>query len=155
MLWVGPASYKVEILYLHHMKSHLCLAFLVLLSSCQTSTDEAEQKEQSTSFYVGTYTDKASEGIYKYALSEDGTLEFVGLVAKSQNPSFLARTKDQRYLVAVNEINQEGVGSIESYLVRGDSLKFINRSSSGGAHPCFVSINEQGYVLCANYTGEM
>ena len=69
------------------------------------------------------------------------------LAAISENPSFLAMSADKKYLVAANEINNDGVGTIESFLIRGDSLEFINRSSSGGAHPCFVAVNEAGYVL--------
>ena len=105
-------------------------------------------------FYVGTYTKGDSKGIYKYSLKNDGTLQFQGLVAKSNNPSFLAKTSDNKYLIAVNEINSEnGLGTVESFLIQKDSLQFINRTSSGGAHPCFLAINKDGFVLVANYTG--
>ncbi|MCF8301898.1 MAG: lactonase family protein [Bacteroidales bacterium] len=111
------------------------------------------QKNNTYSFYVGTYTDKESQGIYEYLLKEDGTIKRIGLSALSENPSFLAMTPDKKFLLAVNETNQKGSGAVESFLVKGDSLSFISRSSSGGAHPCFVTINEQGFVLAANYTG--
>lgn len=106
------------------------------------------------SFYVGTYTKGNSQGIYKYTLKNDGSLKYIGLAAKSDNPSFLAKTSDNKYLIAVNEINSKnGLGTVESFLIQGDSLHFINRTSSGGAHPCFVTINKNGFVLVANYTG--
>ena len=41
-------------------------------------------------FFVGTYTQGESKGIYKFILQGDGTLKKVGLVAESENPSFLA-----------------------------------------------------------------
>ncbi|MCF6268895.1 MAG: lactonase family protein [Melioribacteraceae bacterium] len=111
-----------------------------------------EEKDVYT-FFVGTYTDSGSKGIYKYLLKSDGSLKQIGLAAKSENPSFLTMSADKKFLIAINEINNDGVGTVESFSIKNDSLKFISRSSSGGAHPCFVTINEDGYILTANYTG--
>lgn len=135
------------------MKVVLAIMTLLLLASCQPKSDMKEPENDAYSFFVGTYTDGASQGIYKYELQKDGSLERIGLAAFSDNPSFLAMSADRRFLVAVNEINQDGSGNIESFLIEGDSLKQISRSSSGGAHPCFVSVNKSGFVLTANYTG--
>jgi 6-phosphogluconolactonase len=105
-------------------------------------------------FYIGTYTGGNSQGIYQYILQEDGRVEPSGLAARSDNPSFLARSKDGKYLVAVSEIkNESGTGTVESYRVARDTLLLRNRSSSGGAHPCHVSVNDSGYVLVSNYSG--
>lgn len=105
-------------------------------------------------FFVGTYTNGGSEGIYKYLLQADGTFERIGLVAQSVNPSFLAMSWDKRFLLAVNEVsNEEKTGTIESFSINGDKLKFISRRITGGAHPCFVAVNKEGYVLAANYNG--
>ena len=104
-------------------------------------------------FYVGTYTNSDSEGIYKYVLRKDGTLKNLGLVAKSNNPSFLAKSADKKFLVAVSEVsNADGIGFLKSYAITEDSLQFISKKSSGGKHPCFVSINKMGYVVTANYS---
>lgn len=111
--------------------------------------DKIEINKQGTEFYVGTYTDQNSEGIYKYSLLDNGKIELIGLAAKSENPSFITKSADNRYLIAVNE-NKEG--TVESYKINDDSLKFINKSSSGGAHPCFVTANSAGYILAANYS---
>lgn len=106
------------------------------------------------SFYVGTYTDKESEGIYKYILDKNGCLKSLGLAAMSENPSFLAMSDDRKYLIAVNEISNDAkVGTIESFSVANDKLSFMSKSTTGGAHPCFVNINSDGYVLTANYSG--
>ncbi|WP_239540708.1 lactonase family protein [Spongiivirga citrea] len=107
-----------------------------------------------SSFFLGTYTDTDSKGIYRYTLNEDGSFVNNGLIAESNNPSFLAYSADKKYLLAVNEISDENkMGTVESYAVKDDSLEFISRSSSGGAHPCFVTLSENGDVLAANYTG--
>lgn len=124
----------------------LLLAFIV---------PEKEKVHSTTDFpfYVGTYTNSESEGIYKYVLRKDGTLKSLGLVAKSDNPSFLAKSADKKFLVAVSEIsNTDGIGFLKSYSIAGDSLQFISKKSSGGKHPCFVTINKMGYVVTANYS---
>ncbi len=135
------------------MKLYIALISIFILSGCQTNEKKTMEENITYSFYLGTYTDTTSQGIYKYLLHNDGTLEQVGLATVSDNPSFLAMSVDKKFLIAVNEINIDGVGTVESFLINEDSLEFISRSSSGGAHPCFVAVNESGYVLAANYTG--
>lgn len=131
------------------------LPFLMLFAfwSCnkqETKKAEVEQKGKGTAFYVGTYTNKDSKGIYKYKLLENGKVESIGLVAQTESPSFLTKSVDNKYLLAVSESEK---GTVESYKIGKDSLEFINRSKSGGAHPCFVTVNDAGQVLVANYSG--
>lgn len=102
-----------------------------------------------TMFYVGTYTNNKSEGIYKYSLLSNGNIKFIGLAAKSENPSFLTKSLDNKFLLAVNE---NKIGTVESYKIHIDSLEFVSRASSGGEHPCFVAINNERYVVTANYS---
>jgi len=136
------------------MKLYIVVLTICLLTGCQTINEKTVGEGTSFQFYVGTSLRNEKDGIYKYLLKKDGRLEKIGLAAKSNNPSFLALSADRKYLVAVNEIsNEDGEGTVESYLITEDSLAFISRSSSGGAHPCFVSVNDEGYVLTANYTG--
>lgn len=119
--------------------------------SCSEKEDQNTVEMEPTTtqyFYVGTYTNGDSEGIYKYKMNADGVLEQVGLVARADNPSFLAH--NGAFLLSVNE-NEEG--TIQSYKIGTDSLELINTTSTGGAHPCFVTMNEEGNVLVANYTG--
>lgn len=103
-------------------------------------------------FYVGTYTNKESKGIYKYTLSATGKLKEIGLMAKTRNPSFLALSPDKKYLLAVNEVAEDNTGFVSSYAIQSDSLIFINRSVSGGTNPCFITVTKNGQVLTANYT---
>ncbi len=129
----------------------LLLALLPLFLQCG-------QKETKTpsmnTFYVGTYTQQESQGIYEYILHENGQLEQKGLVAKSDNPSFLAKSADGNYLLAVNEVNtKDSIGFVESFRIQKDSLILIDKESSGGAHPCHINLNTSGQVLTANYTG--
>ncbi len=147
----GATGIKVEF---HAYKTLILIVGLLLgglLIYAFTSKHIAENQDYS--FFVGTYTDSTSQGIYKFSLQKDGTLKRIGLAAKCIDPSFLAYSADRKFLVAVNEINKNGAGTVESYQIQDDSLQFISRSSSGGAHPCFVAVNKAGFVLTANYTG--
>ena len=110
-------------------------------------------------FFVGTYTDAGSEGIYSFSLDPaTGKLADHGLAAKTNNPSFLALTSNGKFLLAVHETKDENGsnnGFIESFAVKKDDnhITSIGKVKSGGAHPCYVSVNQDGYVLAANYTG--
>ena len=136
------------------MKLFLLICPLIMLSSCFANNQKNQGSESSGVFYVGTYTRGESQGIYKYMLHDDGTLDSISLAAKAANPSFLALSHDRRFLVSVSEVSsKQELGSLISFAIEGDSLALINQTSSGGAHPCFVAVNEEGYVLAANYTG--
>ena len=136
------------------IKAILLLSILTGYSGCKEVQKESEAESISVKFYVGTYTDGESEGIYLYALSEDGKLAKMGLMAKANNPSFLAYDNSRQYLLAVNEVsNEEGVGYVSSYKVEDDQLMMINQRSSGGAHPCHINVNEENQIIVANYTG--
>jgi 6-phosphogluconolactonase len=109
--------------------------------------------------YVGTYTeDTASKGIYLVAMqSRTGALREVGLVNAGPNPSFLAMDPNGRTLYAVNEVGQRnqvhGGGVTALSIASGNGqLTRLNEQSSGGAGPCFVSVDRSGRaVLVANY----
>jgi 6-phosphogluconolactonase len=110
--------------------------------------------------YVGTYTDKASKGIYAYRFdAAKGQLTPLGLAAESVSPSFLVVGPSQQFLYAVNDIPQyEGrsSGGVSAFAIdRGTGkLRLLNEVPSGGAGPCFLTVDKTGkYVLVANYEG--
>lgn len=131
---------------------YLYLTLLIFLFSC---TNETTKKEKSSAtFYVGTYTNGESKGIYKYELSEEGQMKSLGLMAKAENPSYLAKSVTGEFLVVVNEVSDENQeGSVQSYQILEDSLILIDQKSSKGAHPCHISINTDNYIAVSNYTG--
>ena len=109
-------------------------------------------------FYVGTYTDSGSEGIYRFGLdTQSGKLHSNGLAVLSENPSYLAMSKDGKNLLAVRETKDESnqsQGYIELFKIDDTgNLTSVNKVTSGGAHPCHVAVNEDGLVLASNYTG--
>jgi 6-phosphogluconolactonase len=108
--------------------------------------------------YVGTYTVRASDGIYAFRFDvHTGRLAPLGLAAKTANPTFLAIDSTERFLYAVNELsNYEGQksGAVSAFSMdrRAGKLKFLNEVSSRGAGPCHISLDKTGkYVLIANY----
>ena len=107
--------------------------------------------------YFGTDTDKGvAKGIYRATFNaKTGELTQMGLVAETEQPSFLAIGPDsaRRMLYAVGEATQ---GTVSSYAIEpqtGD-LRRTGRVSSGTAGPCYLSVDATGHAaFSANYAG--
>lgn len=135
------------------MKTYFFVQIIIafLFTACNNTKTTNMQSAVNYPFYVGTYTKGNSEGVYKYVLNADGSIDSVGLAAKVANPSFVALSKDGLYLLAIDEVSIADSGIIASFKIEADSLVLINRSLTGGVHPCHISINKSGYVLTSNY----
>jgi 6-phosphogluconolactonase len=139
-------------------KKPIQLILIGLLIFQLTGCDMLYRKKKSEGaempFYIGTYTNGESKGIYQASLLRDGTFGPVKLAAEANNPSYLAFDAANKILIAGNEIKHEdGMGMITTWMQAGDTLNKIDMASSGGAHPCFVAVNERGYILAGNYSG--
>lgn len=109
--------------------------------------------------YVGTYTMGSSEGIYICDFDgKTGNLTIKHTV-KAENPSFLAIDRNHQFLYAVNETNHfcgKPGGGVSAYSIQRDSgnIVLLNQSSTIGAGPCYVEIDQGGkYLLITNYQG--
>lgn len=142
--------YDYQFLKFVSLRYFKIIIFFIALVSCKTSNINETKVYP---FYVGTYTNGESEGVYKYQLDNKGNISKIGLVAKMNNPSFLAKTKDNKTLLAVEEVDEDGTGFVHSFKMEKDTLLFKSKSQTGGAHPCFVTVNDENQVLVANYTG--
>lgn len=113
---------------------------------------------QEVPLFVGTYTGTGSKGIYTFLFNtRSGKARLVshtdsGSVA---NPSYLAFAPDHQHLYAVNETGGTDPGSVSTFSVDPDgTLLFLDRTPSGGDHPCYVSASKDGkWVLAGNYSG--
>lgn len=107
-----------------------------------------------TLVYFGTYTDTKSRGIYVSTLdTASGRLSSPELAVETVNPSFLAIHPNGRFLYAVNETDAGAVSAFAIDPVSG-RLTFLNRTSSMGDGPCYLSCDRRGgNVLVANYKG--
>ena len=113
--------------------------------------------------YVGTYTGAVGagsngEGIYVFAMNETtGELTDRRLVAKTPDPSWIAIHPLKKYLYAVNEVSDYNgnSGSVSAFAIAADGdLTALNVVSSGGAGPCYLSIDAAGkFAYVANYAG--
>jgi len=125
----------------------LPIVLTMLLPGSASAADEM-------SFYVGTYTDKGSKGIYSYRLNlETGAVTGGDLAAEAKSPSFLAVHPEKKFLYAVNEAG--GGGGVSAFAVQPDGkLKLLNEQSAGGAGPCHIAVDRAGkYAFVANYGG--
>jgi 6-phosphogluconolactonase len=110
--------------------------------------------------YVGTYTEKGSEGIYVYKFNtKNGKLSKLHTVKDVVQPSYLTVNKSQTYLYAVNELVEfEGKksGSVSAFAIdqKSGNLTLINKQPSLGDAPCHISVSDnEKFVLVANYLG--
>jgi 6-phosphogluconolactonase len=108
---------------------------------------------------VGSYTQGKSEGIYRYRFdTKSGKLDAQPRqVIKSENPSWLTLSKDQRFVFAVNENGPGGsdvVGKVSSFAINGKTHEVtpINQVVSKGDEPTHSSLSADGHFLfVANY----
>lgn len=133
--------------------SYLILSVLLLiLNSCS----EKKQVTKTFPLFVGTYTDGESEGIYRFTFdSNSGVLQEKSLAAVLPNPSFLKISRDRTNLYAVQEtadFDSLG-GGVTAFKLKDGLLELQNSMGTGGAHPCHVSLSDNGYLAVSNYTG--
>lgn len=128
----------------------LCVQIIV---SCNISREQQR-------FYIGTYTDRGSEGIYSCEFNPvSGVVSTPQLAAVTVNPSFIAIDPQGKYLYAVNETDSfqsARVGAISVFKINHKSgkLDFLQQVSSLGAAPAHLSLDKSGkYLLVANYNG--
>jgi 6-phosphogluconolactonase len=147
------------------MKSTAAIVCTLALMLC-ASTGRAEVKENLV--YVGTNTGgkSTSQGIYMFWLQTSGlpvsqniTLNPMGLAAETPSPSFLHVDEKRRLIFAVNEIDNfqgQRAGAISAFKVDNDTgkLSLINQKSSKGPGPCHLTLDKTGkFILAANYSG--
>lgn len=106
---------------------------------------------------VGTYTNTGkSEGIYVFRFNPNRNEATQVSVAKSENPSFLVVSKDQKFVYAVNENHGDNGGDVSAFTLdkTKGTLTFLNKQSSGGDDPAHLAIDSSGKnVVVANYSG--
>ncbi|CAB3763895.1 6-phosphogluconolactonase [Paraburkholderia humisilvae] len=109
---------------------------------------------------VGTYTGPKSEGIdvYRFDTKTGAATRVSG--AQTVNPSYLVASRDGRFVYAVNELpgdngpaTQRGGISAFAFDATSGQLTFLNKVSSDGNDPCYLSLSPDGrYLTTANYS---
>ncbi|GAA0485581.1 lactonase family protein [Salinibacillus aidingensis] len=103
--------------------------------------------------YIGTYTKKNSEGVYRFTLdTEKKQITNVEVAAHLDNPTYLTVSKKNEYLYAVSKEGDQG--GIAAFKITGESgdLEKLNRQVTDGSAPCHVSVNSRNsLVVSANF----
>lgn len=102
--------------------------------------------------FIGTYTKGDSEGIYTFVFdAKSGQISDIKLAAKLENPTYLALSKDNRYLYSIVRDGSKG-GAAAFSLNNAGELKLINQQVTEGPQPCHVQVdNSNRYLLASNY----
>lgn len=106
---------------------------------------------------TGTYTSGASEGIYVYRFDTGTGSAVHEYTAKGvENPSFLAVSPGGEFVYAVNELGGGKEGEVSAFRFNSTTgeLAFINKQSSEGGSPCYLTLSADGkFLFTANYSG--
>src|SRR5690349_2997426 len=145
--WYLASNYKTNMM--RYLLTILLLAVVLNVSA------------QNPIFYllIGTYTNppSKSEGIYVYKFNPNrAEATFVSKATGVANPSYLAISKDQKYVYAVNETHGDTGGDVSAFSFdkQKGELHFINKQSTGGDDPAYISVDSTGkWVVTANYSG--
>lgn len=134
------------------------LSAILIVAALGSSKNVAAAEPSSLRVYIGTYTSGGSQGIYQTTLNlVTGELAPPELADEAKNPSFLALPESEAFLYSVSEVSDykdSHGGALSAFTVDGKSgnLALLNHQSSGGAGPCFVSLDAAGrHALTANY----
>lgn len=110
-------------------------------------------KAQQVPFFVGTYTDRGSQGIYMYMFDEKTGAAELYTSTVTDNPSFLAKSADAKMLYAVNEMGDQ-TAALSAFTFDGDNLSFVNTIPTGGSYPCHVALSPKDPIaVVSNYGG--
>ncbi|MCU0120826.1 lactonase family protein [Pseudomonas sp. B2M1-30] len=115
---------------------------------------------ESYQLLVGSYTAGTSQGIYRMSFdSATGQIDAKPLqVVKSENPSWLTLSRDQRHLFVVNENGpgqKDPVGRVSSFAIdpKTHALSQISQVQSLGNEPTHSSLSgDASHLFVSNYS---
>lgn len=124
-------------------------AIITLLIGCMFFNAVA----QKIPMFIGTYTNKGSQGIYFYQFDLSNGEATMYSNTTSEDPSFLARSADGKSLYAVNE-KGDSTATLSSFAFDDDALSFVNAIPTGGTYPCHVAVSKRYPIaIVSNYGG--
>ncbi|MCQ6959953.1 lactonase family protein [Mucilaginibacter aquariorum] len=130
------------------------LIFVAMLSPVLGIAQKKLVYPKSFDLIVGAYTSGNSKGIAVYRFyTETGRLAYLSQIDNVSNPSYLAVSSNNKFVYAVNE-NDNGEVSSFSFEPKTGQLTFINKVSTLGGSPCYISVDKnQKNLFVANYSG--
>lgn len=130
------------------MKKILSLLLLTLF----TLQNFAQKKDYN--LIIGTYTSPGkSEGIYLYKFDTGNAgFKFSSVAKDITNPSYLAVSKDNRFIYSVAEAPNNSALAAFGFNASKAELSFLNKQATGSPGPCFV-LTDDKHAFSANYGG--
>ncbi|GHV14564.1 6-phosphogluconolactonase [Bacteroidia bacterium] len=125
-------------------------------ASDSTNIQAGEVNDDSSLYLiVGTYTTGESEGIYVYQFDTVSGYSTYKSKAKITNPSYLAISKDEKYVYAVSETGDDKASANAfAFDKEKGELSLLNTEPTKGADPCYIIVDSAGkHVVTANYSG--
>lgn len=126
--------------------------FSLLLLTFFTLQSFAQEKEYN--LMIGTYTSPGkSEGIYLYSFNvSNADFKFKSLAKNIANPSYLALSKDNKFVYSVAEAPDNSAVAAFAFDGLKPELSLLNKQATGSPGPCFVTVDDKN-VFTANYGG--
>lgn len=138
--------------------SHIVLsAVLMSLVSLSAIAYGGDRRSKSGKYwvYVGTYTGPDSKGIHLVEFdAQSGDMQYSGVAAETENPTFVCTDPDFKNLYAANEAYGAAGGNVSAYAIdlATGKLTKLSQAPSSGKGPCHVSTDASGsMVMVANY----
>jgi 6-phosphogluconolactonase len=133
------------------MKSIFIFLILFFFSSKILNYLSVDPENKENIFYVGSYTDNLS--IFSF---NNGNIKFIKDLKVLQNPSWLSKSNDGKFLFVVSEVNNfngKFTGAISSYLINERNstvLNIIETMETFGGSPCHVLV-KNNILYISNY----
>lgn len=103
--------------------------------------------------YIGTYTKKDSQGVYRFTLdTEKKQITNVEVAANLDSPTYLTISDNNEYMYAVSKEGDQG--GVTAFTIKDETgaLEKINSQLTEGSAPCHVSVDSKNnLVVSANY----
>lgn len=142
--------------------SQIVLFLFVALAGC-TASKTIKDTAPALDFYTGSYnlnpgqSGQKGRGIVHFRLDTLGGVQTQTVQDTAiRNPSFLALSSDGKYLYAVEETGPgtDTTGHLAAYETGKTGLRLINRQSTLGFAPCYVTVSQANeWAFIANYSG--
>lgn len=144
----------------------LCLLAIAGCTIARSSAQSPKPSHRGTEqklVYVGTYTKftpngisdglPPSKGIYMARFNPaDGSFGPLTLAAPLKESSFMAVTRDHRFLYAISEAVPEAYVAAYAIDPKTGALRLLNRLPTGGSQTCFIALDRtEKNVLMASY----
>ncbi|SFM02043.1 6-phosphogluconolactonase [Gracilibacillus orientalis] len=103
--------------------------------------------------YIGSYTKKESQGVYRFTLDTvEKKLSNIEVAANLDNPTYLTVSNDNQYVYAVSKEGNHGGVTAFNITDESGALEKINSQATEGSAPCHVSVDRKNnVVVTANF----